>query len=329
MADVSAPLDPAQLIRAEAAALEDLARRLDLPGGPMLPAFHAAVDLLVTTANHNHRVITTGIGKSGIIAAKLAATLRSTGTPAHFLQPSEALHGDLGMITPGDTVVLLSASGDTPELLALLPAIARIPAPVVALCGCATSPMAQQARIFLDASVSAEACPHNLAPTASTTVMLALSDALALSVSQRRGFAPEDFADRHPGGRLGKRLARVRDRMHTGDAIPAVAPDCPLPELIHEMSRKKLGITLVLDGPRLLGIISDGDLRRLLERDGAQALARRARDILHPDPATISPDRFASEALSLLHDRKITSLIVASPSGEPVGVLHLHDLWDL
>ncbi len=329
MADPSTPFDPAQLIRAEAAALGDLASRLDPPNGPMLPAFNAAVHLLADAADHHHRVLTTGVGKSGIIAQKLAATLRSTGTPAYFLHPGEALHGDLGMVLPGDAVLLLSASGETPELLALLPAIARIGAPVIALCGCDTSPVAQQASLFLDATVAAEACPHNLAPTASTTVMLALSDALALSVSQRRGFAPEDFADRHPGGRLGQRLARVRDLMHTGDAMPTVAPDCPLPELIHEMSRKRLGVTLVVQDATLLGIISDGDLRRLLEQHGADALTRRAGDILHPNPVTIAPESFASEALALLQQRKITSLVAVSSSGEPVGVLHLHDLWTL
>lgn len=316
---------PADLVRAEAAALEQLALRLE---GPMRAPFAAVVLLLVEAASSGHRAIVTGVGKSGIIARKLAATLRSTGTPAHFLHPAEALHGDLGMILPGDPVLMLSASGETAELLALLPALARAATPLIALCGCPTSTLAREAAHVLDATISAEACPHNLAPTASTTVLLALGDALALSVSQQRGFAPEDFADLHPGGRLGRRLARVRDLMHAGDAMPAVSPDCTLPELIHEMSRKKLGVTLVVDGERLLGIISDGDLRRLLERDGANALAHRAGDILHPQPATISPDHFATEALALLEQRKITSLVAVSDTGAPVGVLHLHDLWE-
>ncbi len=336
-----ATLQPADLVRAEAAALEQLALRLE---GPMREPFAAVVALLAEAAATGHRAIVTGVGKSGIIARKLAATLRSTGTPAHFLHPAEALHGDLGMILTGDPVLMLSASGETAELLALLPLLARTNTPVVALCGCTTSTLAREAEHLLDTTISAEACPHNLAPTASTTVLLALSDALALSVSQGRGFAPEDFADLHPGGRLGRRLARVRDLMHTGDAMPAVSPDCTLPELIHEMSRKKLGITLVVEPaspnqsldqapaeypsePRLLGIISDGDLRRLLERDGADALARRAGEILQPHPATISPDRFATEALALLEERKITSLVAVSDTGSPVGVLHLHDLW--
>lgn len=321
----TARLRPAELVRAEAAALEQLAHRLD---GSMREPFAAVVALLTGAASANHRVIVTGVGKSGIIAQKLAATLRSTGTPAHFLHPAEALHGDLGMVLPGDPVLMLSASGETAELLALLPLLARMETPLVALCGCPTSTLAREAAHVLDATISAEACPHNLAPTASTTVLLALGDALALSVSQQRGFAPEDFATLHPGGRLGRRLARVRDLMHTGDAMPTVSPDCSLPELIHEMSRKKLGVTLVVDGDRLLGIISDGDLRRLLERDGADALHRHAGEILHPDPATISPDRFATEALALLEERKITSLVAVSPTGSPLGVLHMHDLWE-
>lgn len=323
--DLAAPLAPADLVRAEAAALEQLALRLE---GSMREPFAAVVDLLTQAAAAGHRAIVTGVGKSGIIARKLAATLRSTGTPAHFLHPAEALHGDLGMILPGDPVLMLSASGETAELLALLPLLARTKTPVVALCGCPTSTLAREAAHLLDASISAEACPHNLAPTASTTVLLALSDALALSVSQQRGFAPEDFADLHPGGRLGRRLARVRDLMHAGEAMPAVSPDCTLPELIHEMSRKMLGVTLVIKQGELLGIISDGDLRRLLERDGADALTRRAGEILHPYPATISPDRFATEALAMLEERKITSLVALSPAGSPVGVLHLHDLWE-
>ena len=318
-------IGPAALVRAEAAALEALALRLD---GPMREPFAAVVNLLTRTGISGHRAVVTGLGKSGIVARKLAATLRSTGTPAHFLHPAEALHGDLGMILPGDPVLMLSASGETSELLALLPALERLRSPIVALCGCSTATLAREAAHFLDATIATEACPHNLAPTASTTVLLALGDALALSVSQQRGFAPGDFADLHPGGRLGQRLARVRDLMHTGEAMPAVSPDCTLPELIHEMSRKKLGVTLVIDAGKLLGIISDGDLRRLLERDGADALTRRAGEILHVEPATISADRFATEALALMEERKITSLVAISSAGSPIGVLHLHDLWN-
>ena len=319
---------PSDLVRVEAAALADLAQRMD---GSMLESFSRTVDLLVETVSNGHRVLLTGIGKSGIIARKVAATLRSTGTPAHFLHPSEALHGDLGMLTPGDVVVALSSSGETEDLLALLPALQRMGSDLVAICGCPTSTLAASAKLILDVSISGEACPHNLAPTASTTVMLALGDALALSVSQRLGFKSEDFADLHPGGRLGKRLTRVRDLMHTGDALPTVAPHTLLPDIIYEMSRKKLGMTTVLapDGGRLLGMISDGDLRRLLGRDGAQSLSRTAAEIMNPHPVTIDPGTYASTALALLEERKITTLLVLDPKAGLEGVVHLHDLWAL
>ena len=321
-------LHPSEIVRIEAAALHDLARRLDTTSA--IP-FAEAVDLLVGTVRSNHRVVLTGIGKSGIIARKIAATLRSTGTPAHFLHPSEALHGDLGMLTPGDTVVALSASGETEELLTLLPVFQRAKTELIAVCGCTGSTLATAARINLDVSISGEACPHNLAPTASTTVMLALGDALALSVSNRLGFQPEDFADLHPGGRLGKRLTRVRDLMHTGDALPTVAPGTLIPDIIYEMSRKKLGITTVLDpaNGQLLGLISDGDLRRLFGRDGAHALTRTAAEIMNPHPITIAPDTYASAALALMEDRKITTLVVVEPTAGIEGVVHLHDLWAL
>lgn len=327
---------PSNLVRIEAAALLDLADRLDTTSAQ---PFARAVDLLVRTASAGHRVLLTGIGKSGIIARKIAATLRSTGTPAHFLHPTEALHGDLGMLTPGDVVVALSASGETEELLTLLPLLQRVGSPLVAVCGCPTSNLAAAAHLNLDVSISGEACPHNLAPTASTTVMLALGDALALSVSQRRGFEPHHFADLHPGGRLGKRLTRVRDLMHTGDAVPTVTPDTLLPDIIYEMSRKKLGITTVssLDPAQLLGLISDGDLRRLLGRDGARALNRTAAEILNPHPITIPPETYASAALALMEERRITTLLVVDQQAESAsdtppnlqGVVHLHDLWAL
>lgn len=325
----SGSLRPSSFVRIEAAALNDLALRLD---NSMLAPFTAAADLLIQSAHNRQNVILIGIGKSGIIARKVAATLRSTGTPAHFLHPAEALHGDLGMISPGDTVLAFSASGETEELLNLLPTLKRLAVKLVSFCSCATSTLARSSDIFLDTGVSSEACPLNLAPTASTTVMLALGDALALDVSQRQGWKPEDFADLHPGGRLGKRLARVRDLMHTGDALPSVSPDTPMPKVIHEMSHKKLGMTTVLENNRnetgrLLGMISDGDLRRLLERDGSHALERSAGDIMNPHPLTIDGSALASSALALMEERKITSLIVTSHNGHVEGVLHLHDLW--
>ncbi|HEU5341862.1 KpsF/GutQ family sugar-phosphate isomerase [Edaphobacter sp.] len=320
------PTLPSGFVRVEAAALDALASRLDTT---MLAPFNRACDLLIQAAAASGRIIVTGVGKSGLIARKIAATLRSTGTQAYFLHAAEALHGDLGMVAAGDTVVALSASGETEELLRLIPAIKRLAAKLIAFSGCATSTLAQAADVFLDTSVSAEACPLNLAPTASTTVMLALGDALALEVSRRRGWRAEDFADLHPGGRLGKQLARVRDLMHSGDALPQVSPATPMPEVIYEMSRKKLGMTTVLDSGGLAGMVSDGDLRRLLERDGPHALERTAGEIMNPHPITIDGAAFASSALALMEERKITSLVVVSPEGRAEGVIHLHDLWTL
>jgi arabinose-5-phosphate isomerase len=316
-------LRPSAFVRIEAAALHELALRLDTT---MLPAFTQAVDHLIASAQQ--RIIVTGIGKSGIIARKLAATLCSTGTPAHFLHAAEAVHGDMGMIATGDSVLALSYSGETEELLRLLPALKRLPAKLIAFTGSPTSTLAQSSDIHLDISVSTEACPLNLAPTASTTVMLALGDALALEVSRRRGWRAEDFADLHPGGRLGQRLARVRDLMHTGEAVPQVAPTTPMPQVIYEMSRKKLGMTTVLTSDKkLAGMVSDGDLRRLLERDGSHSLEHDAADIMNSHPVTIEASALASAALALMEDKKITALIVTAPDGQVEGILHLHDLW--
>ena len=314
-----------ELVRTEARALLELAIRLD---GPMLPRFTRTIELLVDAVARGKRVIVLGMGKSGLIARKIAATFCSTGTPAHFLHPAEARHGDLGMIAAGDVVIALSASGETEELLELLPIVERLGCTLVSLCGTPESTLAQTSTVWLDASVAREAGALNLAPTASTTVMLALGDALALEVSHRRGFDAEDFAELHPGGKLGRRLARVKTLMHTGDALPQVATDTVMTQVIHEMSDKKLGMTTVLgEGRRLLGMISDGDLRRLLERDGPQALAHTAGEIMNPQPITIAPEAFAGEALALMEERKITSLIVTGTSAEALGVVHLHDLW--
>jgi arabinose-5-phosphate isomerase len=315
----------AEVVRTEARALLELAMRLD---GAMAGPFAAAVELVVGAAGQRDRVMLLGMGKSGLIARKVAATFCSTGTAAHFLHPAEAQHGDLGMITPGDIVIALSASGETAELLALLPTLRRMGNGVISLCGSGRSTLAQASAVWLDASVTAEACEMNLAPTASTTVMLALGDALALEVSRTRGFAAADFAELHPGGRLGRRLARVSDVMHSGDAMPRVSVDTPMVDVIHEMSHKKLGMTtVVMSGDVLQGMISDGDLRRLLERDGAKALAHSAGEIMNRTPATIAPEAFAGEALALMEARKITSLIVVGALGEALGVVHLHDLW--
>jgi arabinose-5-phosphate isomerase len=320
------PLRPSEFVRVEAAALNELALRLD---STMLGPFTQATDLLIQSAEGRGRIVVTGIGKSGIIARKIAATLRSTGTQAHFLHAAEAIHGDLGMLASGDIVLALSYSGETEELLRLLPTLKRLNTKLIAICGCGTSTLAQASDLFLDTSVSAEACSLNLAPTASTTVMLALGDALALEVSRRRGWKAEDFADLHPGGRIGKRLSRVRDLMHSGEALPRVSPSTPMPQVIHEMSHKKLGMTTVLEDSHLAGMISDGDLRRLLERDGSHALEHTAGEIMNPKPLTIDGGALASAALALMEERKITSLIVIAAGGRVEGVVHLHDLWTL
>jgi arabinose-5-phosphate isomerase len=319
-------LRPSEFVRIEAAALNELAARLD---NSMLKPFTQATDLLLQFAEGPGRIIVTGIGKSGIIARKIAATLRSTGTQAHFLHAAEAIHGDLGMLASGDIVMALSYSGETEELLRLLPTLKRLNAKLIAISGCSSSTLAQASDIFLDTGVSTEACPLNLAPTASTTVMLALGDALALEVSRRRGWKAEDFADLHPGGRIGRRLARVRELMHTGDALPQVASSTPMPQVIYEMSRKKLGMTTVLEGGHLAGMISDGDLRRLLERDGSHALEHTAGEIMNRHPVTINGGALASLALALMEEKKITSLIVIAAGGRVEGVVHLHDLWTL
>jgi arabinose-5-phosphate isomerase len=317
-------LEPAALVRTEAAALEALATRLE---GPMAEAFARAVDLILRCGHENGRVVVTGMGKSGIIAQKIAATLSSTGSPALFLHPAEAVHGDVGVLMTGDVVVALSASGETEEILRLLATLKRKGDALISFCCNLNSTLAQASDIALDCGVEREACGLNLAPTASTTAMLALGDALAIAVSLSKGFRAEDFADLHPGGKLGKRLAKIRDLMHSGDAIPVVASTTPMTDVIYEMSSKKMGITTVQDAGRLVGVISDGDLRRLLEREGGAALSRTAGEAMNPHPRTIAPTELAATALAILEKRKITSLIVVDANQAVEGVLHLHDLW--
>jgi arabinose-5-phosphate isomerase len=320
------PLEPAALVRTEAAALLALADRLE---GPMSAAFARAVDLILHCGEANGRVVVTGMGKSGIIAQKIAATLSSTGSPALFLHPAEAVHGDLGVLMPGDAVIALSASGETEEILRLLPLLKRKGDALISFCCDLSSTLAQASNVALDCSVAREACGLNLAPTASTTAMLALGDALAIAVSLRKGFRAEDFADLHPGGKLGLRLARVRDLMHCGDAVPVVSPSTPMTDVIYEMSSKKLGITTVQEKGRLRGVISDGDLRRLLEREGGAALSRTAGEAMNANPRTIAAEEFAATALAILEERKITSLVVVDADHTVEGILHLHDLWGL
>jgi arabinose-5-phosphate isomerase len=273
------------------------------------------------------RVVWTGMGKSGIICRKLAATMASTGTPALFLHPAEAIHGDIGMVAQGDVVVAVSNSGETDELLHLVEYLKRLGTPLIAITSNPSSTLAGHADVHLDLAVDREACPNNLAPTASTTAALALGDALAMAVSVRKGFNPEDFARLHPGGKLGKRLLTVAELMHHGDEIPRVQPDTAMKDVIYEMSRKGLGITTVQDeGARLLGVITDGDLRRLMEAD-TNPLAHSAGEVMHRGAATIVPTALATGALRQLETRRITSLVVTTEDAQVVGILHLHDLW--
>ena len=319
-----AALKPAELVRTEAAALEALAARLE---GPMAEPFARAVELILRCGEERGRVVVTGMGKSGIIAQKIAATLSSTGSPALFLHPAEAVHGDLGVLLPGDVVVALSASGETEEILRLLATLKRKGDGLVSFCCNLHSTLAQASDVALDCGVEREACGLNLAPTASTTTMLALGDALAIAVSLRKGFRAEDFAELHPGGKLGKRLAKVRDLMHTGDQVPVVAPTTLMTDVIYEMSSKKLGMATVQEQGRLRGVISDGDLRRLLEREGGAALSRTAGEAMNANPRTIAASELAATALAILAERKITSLVVVGADQTVEGVLHLHDLW--
>lgn len=334
------------VVRIEAQALQDLADRL---AGPMADDFNRSVELLYCCAG---RVVVTGIGKSGIIARKIAATLSSTGTPSLYMHPVEALHGDLGMLAQGDVVIALSASGETEEILQLLATIKRLRIPLIAITcdpiraeGRAAmvdkaaarkgppapprtaSTLASSAEIALSCAVAQEACGLGLAPTASTTAMLALGDAIAVVLAERKGFKEEDFASLHPGGKLGKRLARVESLMHSGDAVPCVSAQTKMPNVIYEMSRKKLGVTTVVDGDKLLGVISDGDLRRLLERRGKDALDLTAGECMTGDPKTISGSEFAATALAIMEERKITSLVVVDENRNVQGIVHLHDLW--
>jgi arabinose-5-phosphate isomerase len=324
------------VVRIEAEALRALADRI---AGPMAKAFERALEMMDACRG---RVVVTGMGKSGIIARKIAATLSSIGTPALFMHPVDAVHGDLGMVVRGDVVVALSASGETEEILRLLATIKRLQVPLISMTGdliCTAdssrrghanhklSTLAEAADIALDCSVAKEACSLGLAPTASTTTMLALGDALAVALSEKRGFKEEDFANLHPGGKLGKKLARVDALMHCGDSLPRVALNTRMSDVIYEMSRKKLGMTTVVEAEKLVGMISDGDLRRLLEKRGKDVLDLTAADCMTRDPKTISSHEFAATALALMEEKKITSLVVVDGDHKLKGVVHLHDLW--
>jgi arabinose-5-phosphate isomerase len=276
------------------------------------------------------RVVVTGMGKSGLIGRKISATLSSTGTPSFFLHPADALHGDLGMLARGDAILAVSYGGETEEIVQLLETLKRLDSPLVTLTGKMQSTLAKASDVSLDVSVREEACSLNLAPTASTTVAMAVGDALAVSLLERRGFQPEDFAELHPAGRLGTKLLRVENKMHAGNALPRVAVDTPMPEVIHEMSSKGLGMTTVLDPDgRLAGILTDGDLRRLMGTHRGATLEMTAGAAMTRNPQTIGPHVLASEALNQMEKRKITSVVVVDETKKVLGVVHLHDLWTL
>ncbi|MDR3393587.1 MAG: KpsF/GutQ family sugar-phosphate isomerase [Parasulfuritortus sp.] len=283
-----------------------------------------AVDVLLACTG---RVVVTGMGKSGHIGNKIASTLASTGTPSFFMHPAEASHGDLGMITGQDVVLALSNSGESPEIIAILPLIKRRGAKLITMTGRTDSTMAREADIHLDAAVAQEACPHNLAPTASTTAALALGDALAVAVLYARGFTAEDFARTHPGGALGRRLlVHVRDVMHMGDALPVVQEGTPFKEALLEMTRKKLGMTAVVDtSGSLIGVFTDGDLRRCLDRDLDMATTR-VESVMTRSPKTISEDALAAEAARYMEERQINGLLAVDVAGRLTGAFNMHDL---
>jgi len=309
-----------RVLRIEARAIEEVMARLD-------DAFERAVELLLACKG---RVVVTGMGKSGLVARKISATLSSTGTPSFFLHPADAVHGDLGMLARGDAMLGVSYGGETDEIVALLEALRRLEMPLVMLTGKPKSTLGEASAVVLDVSVTEEACSLNLAPTASTTVAMAVGDALAVSLLERRGFQPDDFAALHPGGRLGKRLLRVEHLMHAGAAMPRVDVTAAMPDVFHEMSAKKLGMTTVTtaDG-KLAGILTDGDLRRLMEKHRGAALELTAGAAMTRNPQTIAAHTLASEALNLMEKRRITSVVVADDNGIVLGVVHLHDLWTL
>jgi arabinose-5-phosphate isomerase len=301
----------------EAAAIREVSARLD-------ERFMRAVHVLKACRG---RVIVTGMGKSGIICRKLAATFSSTGTPAFFLHPAEAIHGDLGVLQPDDVVLALSYSGETEELLRLTETVKRLGTALVVMTGSATSTLARAADVALDCRVSEEACPFNLIPTASTTASLALGDALAMALLVERGFRQEDFATLHPGGRLGKRLMRAAQLMHGGDRAPIVSTGTPVSELIYEMSSKGLGMSCVVDEhERLVGIVTDGDLRRHMAK-GSRLLDTPAAEVMTAHPVTVGPEVLAVEVLNVLEARRITSVVVVDDATRVLGVVHLHDLW--
>ena len=309
-----------RVLKIEARAIEDVLSRLD-------GNFERAVELLLGCTG---RVVVCGMGKSGLIGRKISATFSSTGTPSFFLHPAEALHGELGMLARGDALLAVSYGGETEEIIRLLEALKRLEMPIITLTGKVQSTLGEASDVVLDVSVREEACSLNLAPTASTTVAMAVGDALAISLLERRGFRPDDFAALHPAGRLGKKLLRVEHLMHAGEALPRVSMTAAMPDVIHEMSKKRLGMTTILEADgRLAGILTDGDLRRLMEKHRGATLEMTAGACMTRGAQTIGPHVLASEALNLMEKRKITSIVVVDEAGGVLGVVHLHDLWTL
>jgi arabinose-5-phosphate isomerase len=309
-----------RVLRVESEAIASLIDRLDA-------RFEKAVELLHACKG---RVVVTGLGKSGLVGRKIAATFASTGTPALFLHTGEALHGDLGMLTAGDVMLAISSSGETAELIELLETVKRLGVPLLALTANPKSTLARASNIVLDIAVKEEACSLNLAPTASTAAAMAMGDALAIALLERRGFKEEDFAALHPGGRLGNKLRRVESLMHSGENAPRVLPTAKMPDVIYEMSRKGLGLAAVTEGDgKLLGIITDGDLRRVMQKRQENVLALSAADCMTKNPITLSRHELAASALRVMEEKKITSLLITDPAGKLEGVLHIHDLWTL
>jgi len=309
-----------RVLRIEAEAITSMIERLN-------ERFEKAVEILYQCKG---RVVVTGLGKSGLIGRKTAATFASTGTPSFFLHAAEALHGDLGMLTANDVLLAISSSGETEELLELVEAVKRLGIHLITLTAKPRSTLAGASDVVLDIAVKEEACSLNLAPTASTAAGMAMGDALAIALLERRGFKEEDFAALHPGGRLGKKLRRVESLMHAGEAAPRVLPTAKMPEVIYEMSRKGLGLTAVTEkNGRLLGIVTDGDLRRMMLKSKENVLELTAADCMTRTPTTLPKTELAASALRVMEEKKITSVLIVDSGGRLEGVVHIHDLWTL
>jgi len=307
-----------EVLRIEARAVESLIDRLD-------QNFARAVDLLYKTRS---RIIVIGMGKSGLVGRKIAATLASCGTPAMFIHPAEAGHGDLGMILKQDVIIAVSYSGETREIVDLLGFIKRIGVKLICITGDPRSRIARYSDIILDSRVETEAEPSGLVPTASSTAALALGDALAIALMKKKGFGEKDFAFVHPKGAIGKKLLRVEHLMHKGAGIPRVRPETPMPDVIEEMTRKKLGMTCVVsEGGALAGVITDGDLRRMIRKYRESVLGKTAAECMTVDPVTIGRSDLATEALNIMERKKITSIVILDKAGKIEGIIHLHDLW--